>query len=67
MKRKIGRSVIAAAIAAVIISGMPFLGAELREAAAATVSFTDVAAGYWAYDDIDFAAQKGIVNGYDAA
>lgn len=67
MKRKTGRSVIAAAIAAVIISGMPFLGAEPREAAAATVSFTDVAAGYWAYDDIDFAAQKGIVNGYDAA
>ena len=67
MKRKTGRSVIAAALAAVIISGMPFLGAEPREAAAATVSFTDVAAGYWAYDDIDFAAQKGIVNGYDAA
>ena len=64
MKRKTGRSVIAAAIAAVIISGMPFLGAEPREAAAATVSFTDVAAGYWAYDDIDFACSNEESDGY---
>ena len=69
MKGKMKKITAAAALAAAIIltGGGPLSGFMPDGASAAAVTFTDVTGNYWAYGDIDFAAQKGIVNGYDAA
>lgn len=67
MKQRIKKSVIAAVIAAAVITGGMPLSGGVPKAAALPARFTDVAASHWANGDIDFAAQKGIVNGYEAA
>lgn len=69
MKGKMRKITAVAALAAAIVftGGGPLSGFMPDGASAAAVTFTDVANNYWAYGDIDFAAQKGIVNGYDAA
>ncbi len=54
-------SLLAAAV--VFCSGIALQSAE----ASAAVSFTDIAGEYWAHEDIAFASEKGIVNGYEAA
>lgn len=56
------RSHISVIVAAALLITAVFGGA--LTASAAPAAFTDVSASYWAKSDIDFAASKGIVNGY---